>query len=85
MNTKSLIVSLTLGLVSPLSCLADTVPGTTSSTAQWLDLQRQQSLASAHSQAAPALAREKAMERQFKTYDQPIPDKYFSDSFKSGQ
>jgi len=82
MNARQLMPCLLL-IALPLSVQAEDARPATAS--DWLNLQRDQALASPHSQAASGLAREKAMERLFKTYDQAIPDKYFSDSFKSGQ
>jgi len=85
MNIKLRIASLSLAMILPVAGFADDAQPVASSAEHWLNLQRNQSLASAQPQAASALAREKSMERLFKTYDQAIPDKYFSDSFKSGQ
>lgn len=85
MNIKYLTTSLIVGCALSSLSFAQTEPSGTASAEHWLSLQRDQSLASTQAQAASALAREKSMERLFKTYDQPIPDKYFSDSFKSGQ
>lgn len=82
MNARPLATCLFL-IAVPASVLAE--DARPASASEWLSLQRDQQMASPHSQAASGLAREKALERQFKTYDQAIPDKYFSDSFKSGQ
>lgn len=83
MKAPQLIATLVIGLSAVTLCLAE--PAVASASAeQWLTLQRNQTLASSQPQAASALAREKAMERLFKTYDQAIPEQYFSNGFKAG-
>jgi hypothetical protein len=58
------------------------VPG--SHTSAWLTLQRAGTAASANPQAASAVQREKAADRFLKTYDFPIKESFYGDSFKSG-
>ena len=63
--------------------LKDSVaPGT--HTTSWLTLQRAGTAASANPQAASAVQREKAADRFLKTYDFPIKESFYGDSFKSG-
>ena len=84
MKAPRLIAILILGMSVTTLSLAEPV-SVSASAEQWLTLQRNQSLASTQPQAASALAREKSMERLFKTYDQAIPEQYFSNGFKAGQ
>lgn len=58
------------------------VPG--SHTNAWLALQRSGASASPNPQAASAVQREKAADRFLKTYDFPIKESFYGDSFKSG-
>ncbi len=58
-------------------------PGT--HTESWLTLQRSGAAASANPQAASSVQREKAAERLLKTYDFPIKESFYGDSFKSGE
>ena len=83
MKAPKLIATLIVGMSVTTLSLAE--PAVASASAeQWLTLQRNQTLASSQPQAASALAREKSMERLFKTYDQAIPGQYFSNGFKAG-
>lgn len=54
-------------------------------TQAWLSAQSQGVIASAIPQAAKSIQRDKAAERLMKTYDFPIKESFYGDTFQSGK
>lgn len=54
-------------------------------TNAWLTAQKQGTIASANPQAAKPIQRDKAAERFMKTYDFPIKESFYGDTFQSGK
>lgn len=84
---------LVIASVSTTVLAADTAPSVASGmriapgmqTHAWLQAQAQGTMASTNPQAAKAIQRDKAAERFMKTYDFPIKESFYGDTFKSGQ
>lgn len=51
----------------------------------WLSAQRQGSIASSNPQAAKGIQRDKAAQRFMKTYEVPIKESFYGDTFKAGK